>query len=232
MKNLFAALNSKFAKSLAISSLGFLFVMQAQAQTAAPTPVTLAAFSAGEGAYAWVHADGKTTSHLESAADNNALASVKAANQGEYLWFSSQGKTYVLRDQATLNRLTQIWEPVEKISKQMQTSAQNSTKNSSDVAEQIEKLANSIESKNKKIDKLNYKLNTAVEREKESYNGQIKELNASLAALNAEMAKLKANLAPVEDMGKRLEQESKQADLATRALIQEVVKGGAKLAVN
>ncbi len=248
MKNLITALRSKPLASLVIASIGLVCTLQAQAQVLAHAQVssslnTLPVLTVAAAAplnFAWVRADGKTTANL----DNQALHSVKAANQGEYFWFNYQGKDYLLRDQATLERLAQIWQNVEQLNKQAAgqgaDSDKQNSKNAAEVNEQIEKLAKTIESKNKKVDRLNYKLNTAIESEKESLNGQLRELNASLQSLNLEMAKLKANLtassAPdanknATELAKQIEQASQHAHSATRALIQEsLASGSAKLA--
>ncbi len=87
------------APAVAVGSLGAPAAMSVATQTAKSTHET----------YAFISEDGDRLSISEGTSDLAEIAEARSQVDGDFLWFRRDGQAYVLRDAATLERLSATW---------------------------------------------------------------------------------------------------------------------------
>jgi hypothetical protein len=151
--------------------------------------------------YALVRADSRM-----SIAGNNItnvqMDAIKGTVQGEFFWFRKDGKEYVVQDAATLERIRQAWAPMEKTAAEMEKHGKEMGRHGDAMGAYGNQMALAAVTMNKtKMEMLGKKM---------------EEAGKPMEAIGKQM----------EALGERMEAQEKDADKATRGIINESVANG------
>jgi hypothetical protein len=73
----------------------------------------------GDDSYALVR-DGQRTTFVGSySSDDNAVDALKKQYSGNFIWFRRSGKAYIVRDAATLEKISAAWAPADRLGQEM-----------------------------------------------------------------------------------------------------------------
>jgi beta-lactamase regulating signal transducer with metallopeptidase domain len=117
--------------------------------------------------------EGVTMSGSEEDAEH--AKSLKSKIQGDFIWFERDEKSYIIRDQATVDRAKEFWEPEEALGKKQEA-----------LGKQQELLGEQQEALGKKMEEVRVK---------------IPDMTGDLQALAAKMKELSANGGTQEEIG-------------------------------
>lgn len=149
--------------------------------------------------------DGQRTTFVGShRSDDGAIYALKKQYSGNFIWFQQGGKAYVVRDPATLARVTAAWAPADKVGQDMK------------------KLDAPMREKGAAMNTLGREM-TAATRGGKGERGEIEAIGKRMDALGKSMDMLGKEMGA---LGKQMEHESKLADASSRALLQAALTNG------
>jgi hypothetical protein len=144
-------------------------------------------------------------SRLSMTGDNVNSADLDAIRRkvrGEFFWFRKDGKEYIVQDPATLERVRQAWAPMEKTGVAMEKQGEEMGRHGKDMSAYGNQMALAAVTFN---------------REKmEALGKKMEEAGKPMEALGEKM----------EVLGKQMEAQQKEADQATRGIINEALASG------
>ncbi|MGK5026637.1 hypothetical protein [Janthinobacterium sp. RB2R34] len=138
-----------------------------------------------------------------SGSDNEELDRLKRTSQGPFLWFRDHGKSYVIEDPVLLERAGAAWKPVQTLGQEMSA------------------LGQQMDGHGKQMGKLGHEM------------GEQGRQGASEATLDAKARQMEQAAKPMDSLGKRMGElgerqgrASKDAECATRGVIDEALRTG------
>jgi len=131
------------------------------------------------------------------------LEALKGSVQGEFFWFRKDGKEYIVQDAATLARVRQAWAPMEKTGAEMEKHGKEMGRHGEAMGAYGNQMAMAAVTLNK--------------AKMEAIGKQMEEAGKPMEAIGKKM----------EALGERMEAQQKDADRATRGIIDEAVASGA-----
>ncbi|MFC5477998.1 hypothetical protein [Massilia suwonensis] len=151
--------------------------------------------------YALVRADSRM-SMTGNNVSSEQLEALKGSVQGEFFWFRKDGKEYIVQDAATLARVRQAWAPMEKTGAEMEKHGQEMGRHGKAMGDYGSEMALAAATLNK--------------AKMEAIGKQMEEAGKPMEAIGKQM----------EALGERMEAQQKDADKATRGIIDESVASG------
>jgi hypothetical protein len=133
---------------------------------------------------------------------NTELEGLKRSMQGEFFWFRKDGKEYVVQDAATLERIRQAWAPMEKTAAEMEKHGKEMGRHGDAMGAYGNQMALAAVTMNK--------------TRMEALGKKMEEAGKPMEAIGKQM----------EALGERMEAQEKDADKATRGIINESVANG------
>lgn len=152
--------------------------------------------------YALVRADSRM-SMTGNNVSSEQLEALKGSVQGEFFWFRKDGKEYIVQDAATLARVRQAWAPMEKTGAEMEKHGKEMGRHGEAMGAYGNQMAMAAVTLNK--------------AKMEAIGKQMEEAGKPMEAIGKKM----------EALGERMEAQQKDADRATRGIIDEAVASGA-----
>jgi len=151
--------------------------------------------------YALVRADSRM-SMTGNNVSSEQLEAIKRGVQGEFFWFRKDGKEYIVQDAATLERVRQAWAPMEKTGAEMEKHGEEMGRHGKAMGDYGSQMALAAATLNK--------------AKMEAIGKQMEEAGKPMEAIGKKM----------EALGERMEAQQKDADKATRGIIDESVASG------
>ena len=174
-----------------------------QAAPAAPSKKINISMGSGDG-YALVDSSDDSVTMAGSDVDGQQIKQLQRSLKGQFLWFRDQGKSYVIEDRTLLARADAAWKPVRALGQEMSALGQQ-------MGEQGRHMA-----------KLGREMG---EQGRQDRGGE--------AAMTAKTRQMDEAAKPMDSLGKRMGElgerqgrVSKEAERATRVLIDEALRAG------
>lgn len=134
--------------------------------------------------------------------DSADIEGIKRSVQGEFFWFRKDGKEYIVQDAATLERVRQAWAPMEKTGAEMEKQGKEMGRHGEAMGAYGTKMALAAASFN--------------QAKMEALGKQMEDAGKPMEALGKKM----------EVLGEQMEAQQKDADRATRGIINESIANG------
>ncbi|WP_141213251.1 DUF4175 domain-containing protein [Janthinobacterium sp. PC23-8] len=166
--------------------------------------LSFSAIAAADEPYTLVQGKHGAISTYGSGSDNEELDRLKRTSIGPFLWFRDHGKSYVIEDRALLARADAAWKPVQALGQEMSA------------------LGKQMGEQGRQMGKLGREMGE-----------QGRQDRAGEAAMTAKARQMDQAAKPMDSLGKRMGElgerqgrASKEAERATRVLIDEALRTG------
>ena len=150
--------------------------------------------------------DGQRTTFVGShSSGNDDIDALKKTYPGNFVWFRQSGKAYIVRDAATLDKISAAWAPADKL------------------GQELKKLGAEMRVHSTAMTALGRDM-TAAARGAAAGRGETEAIGKKMDAQGKTMDALGKQM---DQLGQQIDRESKQADATSRALLQAALASGA-----